>query len=556
MRLSSFLILLVGAALTSGCGNDIEDSTATYDKVLRWTQQPGEIQDCHVFKLDNSRHVEINRLQVKFPEGSHHVHIYRTSAPEADAVTDCFKGIDWQKWSLLVGAQTKSMDWQLPEGVTIALEPHQQLLAQVHWLNSTPEPIQPKVEISFQSTDYSEQHLGVLFGVNQRINLLPGTDVRVDHWCPVPEGSSLHAVMGHFHTRGHDYKVTERQQNETTGKIIYEAKDEPTFDFKLYNPAHQIAPKAGLEYSCGFFNSTGSPIGWGSDTQTQEHCNVTAYYAPAEEHKPSLCLLPASKLTALTPQETSVRAGGEFAFAVEIAEVETTDVSVAITVSDDTALEVPSTVVIPAGEKQGFFLGRARRPAPVDISASLSGATVTTRVQVTGLVISELFYQSATGGSADQLQWIEIANQTDSAIDLSKYSLGAGTTNFTTTKVALPMMIPARGCIVVGGPDSNPVNHLPFIDLKLDLVPDLGNGGMQAEGLALFASSMADISTSRPLDVLVYAGSNSNLRGPDGQIAPVWPGSDPGGSLRRITDKVWAKSSAPTPGNCEVLGAH
>src|SRR5262245_28044088 len=97
--LSSLKLLAVASLTTTGCGTDIEDTDATYGKQLQWVQQPGEIQDCHVFKLDNARHVEINRLQVKFPEGSHHVHIYRTSEPTTDAVYDCFKGIDWTKWS-------------------------------------------------------------------------------------------------------------------------------------------------------------------------------------------------------------------------------------------------------------------------------------------------------------------------------------------------------------------------------------------------------------------------------------------------------------------------
>ncbi|HWU89966.1 MAG TPA: hypothetical protein VN253_22040, partial [Kofleriaceae bacterium] len=437
------------------------------------------------------------------------------------------------------------------------LEPHQQLLAQVHWLNSTDEPVQPTIELAFHSTDYSEQHLGVLFGVNQRIDVPVGQQVRADTWCPMPEGAKLHAMMGHFHKHGSDYKVTERRQDETTGTVIYQAKDEPTFDFKLWNPAHDVAPKAGLEYGCTFTNASGEELTWGSDTEKQEHCNMTAYYAPAEEHKPTLCLLAPSKLVALTPQESSVRAGGEFAFAVELASPETTDVAVAIRTTDATALDVPAVVVIPAGQKEAVFFGRALRPAPVTISASLSGATVQTNIRVTGLMISEVFYQSATGGSTDRMQWIEIANQTDAPIDLSKYSLGAGTTDFMTTRVALPMMIPARGCVVVGGPDSNAVNHLPAINLAVDLTPDLGIGGTQAQGIGLFATPMSSLDpSSRPLDTVVYAGPNSSLRGPDGQIAPVWPGAEPGGSLRRVNDSVWSRSSIPTPGTCEVLDAH
>src|SRR5687767_13547359 len=229
--------LLLLSFVPTGCGMDTEVVEETLEKQLRWKQSKAEIQDCHVFKLNNTRHVEVDRLQVKFAEGSHHVHIYRSSEPVADKVEDCFSGIDWQKWSLLVGAQTKSMDWQLPEGVTIPLEPHQQLLAQVHWINSTQGTVDETVDISFHTTENSVEHLGVLFGVNQRIDLAPHEEVRVQHFCPVPEGAKLHAVMGHFHTRGFDYSMVERMPDQTGGTSLYSAPNEPAFEFKMFSPA-------------------------------------------------------------------------------------------------------------------------------------------------------------------------------------------------------------------------------------------------------------------------------------------------------------------------------
>jgi hypothetical protein len=556
--LASTLLLL--ALIPTGCGTDVEVVEETLTHQLRWTQQPGEVQDCHVFKLDNTRQVEINRLQVMFAEGSHHVHIYRSTEPVADSVTDCFKGIDWKQWSLLVGAQTKPMDWQLPEGVTIPVEPHQQLLVQVHWLNTTDKPAESTIDLAFHTTEDSREHLGVMFGVNQRVDIAPGQRTRIEHFCQMPQGAKLHAVMGHFHQYGNNYRVTERMPGETTGREIYYAQNEPAFEFKTYFPAHEVAPGAGFQYGCEFFNWTGNPITWGSDTTTQEHCNMTAYFSPADQIS-ELCLLEPSKLQALTPVESDVRAGQDFVFAVELAAPEATDVEVVLKSSDAAALEVPASITIPAGELYGTFYGHTRRPAQVSVSAALNGAIITTDVRVTGLVVSELFYNPATGAQ-DQLQWVEIANETDVAIDLSGYSVGAGTTDFMRTRLALPMMIPARGCIVVGGPESSPANYSPTFDLTEDLSPNLDLANTQAAGVGLFGTTIGTMSpTMRPIDAVVYSGAittaaaNTTLRGTDGQLAPVWPGSAPGGSLRRVTDTVWAKSSTPTPGNCEVLNA-
>jgi hypothetical protein len=552
MRGLAYILLFISAVPT-GCGTDAEVVEENIEHQIRWRQEPGEIQDCHVFKLGNVSNVEVDRIQIKFPEGSHHVHLYRSTEPESDKVFDCFNGIDWTRWSLLVAAQTQSMDWQLPEGVTLPLEPNQQLLAQVHWLNTTDQPADEQIDISFHTTEESEEHLGVLFGVNKRINIDPGQTSRVEAFCQLPEGAKLHAMMGHFHARGSDYKVIERKPNQTTGREIYSAPDEPSFEFKTFSPAHQVAPGAGLQYECSFFNYGGSPLTWGSDTQTQEHCNMTAYFSPAEKIS-ELCLTEESKLSEIKPTTPSVRVGQDYAFDVILASPEATAVTVALSSSDIAALTVPASVVIPAGQVRASFVAQARRPGHFEISASMDGARVMAGALVTGAVISEVFYNSATGNS-DKLQWIEIANPTDMDLDLSGYSLGAGTSDYMRTRLGLPLTIPARGCIVVGGPDSVPANYLPTFALAQDLEPNLELGNVQAAGIGLFTTAGMS-PTARPLDAVVYGGTNTMLRGPDGQIAPVWPGSTVGGSLKRMTDSVWTRSANPTPGVCEVLDAN
>ncbi len=52
---------------------------------------------------------------------------------------------------------------------------------------------------------------------------------------------------------------------------------------------------------------------------------------------------------------------------------------------------------------------------------------------------------------------------------------------------------------------------------------------MRRRGIGLFASTVEGMSPRlRPVDVtIVYAGENTRLIGPDGQLAPVWPGAAP-----------------------------
>lgn len=544
------MLVLLSAAPT-GCGVDSEVVEETIEHQIRWQQEPGEIQDCHVFKLDNPRSLEIDRLRITFPNGSHHVHLYRSLEPEADRVYDCFNGIDWNQWSLLIGAQTQPMDWQLPEGVTIPLEPHQQLLAQVHWLNTTEATITPRIDLSFHTTLESVEHLGVVFGVNQRIDIAPGQRARVQAFCPVPEGAKLHAMMGHFHAHGSDYKVIERARDQAGGQELYAAPDEAAFEFKTFAPAHEIPRGDGLQYECSYFNWTGAPLTWGSDTRSQEHCNMTAYFSPAEEMS-RLCLTAPSKLSALTARAPAVRAGQSVTLDVALAAPEDTDVEVKLRSSSAAALAVPASVTIRAGQLHAAFTAQARRPGSFEITAALDGAQVTAKVRVTGLVLSEVFYNPRSNGNT--LQWIELANVSDVPLSLSGYSLGAGSSDYLRTRLALPLTIPARGCVVVGGPTSSPVNYYPLYALTADLDPNLGLGLEQAAGVGLF-DTMIPTASTLPIDTVVYGGMNEALRGPDGELAPVWPASASGGSLERVNDTVWTRSSQPTPGVCEVLHA-
>src|SRR5262245_8757000 len=148
-RRTGFVLTGLLLLLVAGCHRVDDSNSGAVTHTLRWHQGPyTEVQDCHVFKLDNEAALEVSRIHIKFPPGSHHVHMYRSEEPDPDSVKDCWSGIDWNRWHLVIGAQTQAMDWQLPEGLTVPIEPHQQLLVQVHWLNTTDVPLDGRMDVS------------------------------------------------------------------------------------------------------------------------------------------------------------------------------------------------------------------------------------------------------------------------------------------------------------------------------------------------------------------------------------------------------------------------
>jgi hypothetical protein len=535
---------LLTVTVAGGCSIASDEGT-TITHTLNWHQEPGtEIQDCHVFKLDNADAVEVDRITVQFPAGSHHVHIYRSDEPVDDSVASCWQGIDWTRWHLVLGAQTQALDWSLPPGLSVPLGPHQQLLVQVHWLNTGAAPIDGAIDLSFHTTARSDAHVGVVFGINKQTAMQPHERKVIRQWCAMPEGSQLLALMGHFHGLGQKYVIDTRPRGAASGDVVYDALDEQTFKFKTFAPPQPVPHGDGLQFECDFFNYRDVPITWSADTKTGEHCNMVAYYYPAKDLS-TFCLVEYAEVAKLEGPAARVPLGGDAVYSVTLTEpAPAGGATIELASSDPGALAVPDQVTVPAGQLSATFTARALRPRRVSVTATLGGTGKTIDTTVAGLALSEVF----TG--PDQHQWVEIANLSDAAIDLSTFSLGAGRTDYTATRVPLAVTVPAHGCVVVGGP-ARGASQPPY-DQSVDFAPDLAVAPSDAAGIALFDVAVDHIdATTLPYDALVYGRDNNNLVDPSGRLADVVAPPAATGTFVR-TSSQWTTQAVGTPGICEV----
>ncbi|MBC7974583.1 MAG: hypothetical protein H7138_06315, partial [Myxococcales bacterium] len=426
------VLLLFSACHQDGAAPQISALTHT----LTWRQELNEIDDCHVFKLDNSTPVDVDRITVQFPPGSHHVHIYRSDTPDPDGVHDCWGGIDWTRWHLVLGVQTQTMDWQLPDQLSIPFDARQQLLVQVHWLNTSDEPIERDIHLAFHTTLESLGHVGTMFGVNKQTAMGPHERKVIRQWCPMPAGSHVLALMGHYHGLGTRYAVSARPEDAKTGTPLYSALDEATFQFKTYEPAVALPAGTGLEFECEYFNTRDVPITWGADTRLSEHCNMSAYYYPAPAGQQSLfCTVESAEVSAIVAPKARVAPGTSPVYTVRFTEPTVGDTIIQLTSSDPSALLVPATVAVPHGTSRVTFMAQALKTARVTLTATLGTTSKTATTAVGGVVLSEVFL-GAEGDSAGR-QWVELANLTDEPIDLSGFSLGGGETSYTATRVQL-----------------------------------------------------------------------------------------------------------------------
>lgn len=171
------------------------------------------------------------------------------------------------------------------------------------------------------------------------------------------------------------------------------------------------------------------------------------------------------------------------------------------------------------------------------------------------LILNEAFYDAV--GSDTGLEWIELYNPTDQAIDLSGYSLGNGGSDYTYSKVQLSGTITPGACWLIGGPTSSAGNYFPVFDQAIDFSPDFQNGPTPADGIALFNIPAGTLTTQTvPIDAAIYGTANtSNLIDETGAANPPdLGGASAGQSIERsdITG-TWSIQTTPTPNDCSNL---
>jgi len=189
-------------------------------------------------------------------------------------------------------------------------------------------------------------------------------------------------------------------------------------------------------------------------------------------------------------------------------------------------------------------LRRTARALAAAVFALLGGAQ-----GASALVISEVMFNP--NGPDDGREWIELFNDSGSAVDLSDYSLGWGGTDYTFGTLALPSVMLASGAYyVIGGPVSNANNGNPTFDLVANFAPDLQNPAVFSDGIALYQTGVTN-----PIHVVIYGFFNANglvdETGAPGAVDVPFPGA--AGTTLVWNGTSWSGGNAASPGSGSLV---
>ncbi len=339
MRSYPFLIFVLAA-----CGDETTEPRFLEELAPAegfWLRTPefevasgAELQDCYFFRvpdLAGGADLLIDRVTHGLNTGSHHMIVFRVKTivdldPARGVPIDlggvqgtvirgandiqCWRSSNWSDWPLISNSQQSSadpyiFDWRLPEGVATRLVPGEQLMLQIHYVNSRDEvtPFVGRGDVNFyRSVDGDTQELGTLFATQKSIRVCRSAPyASYSGTCAFPSGAyTVAAVNGHFHARGRRFRVFGWDSASPTapgdGAMFYDSRSwaEPDMKFGLDVP---LPDPGGVWWTCDYqwieppggceavdqrdpLQAGDCCYTFGAAVETSEHCNLFLYYYP------------------------------------------------------------------------------------------------------------------------------------------------------------------------------------------------------------------------------------------------------------------------------------
>lgn len=236
----------------------------------------------------------IERDEVRFTEGSHHVLLYETgytqiptakldgTPVDTSGVFDCSDGATsgWDITKLLGGSQNATGDSLLafPDGVAMRVAPGAVVLVNAHYLNATDGELAPVAAINLWTRPAAEVTIegDLLFLYNPFIKVPASGTGRARWRCPVHEDITIANVQSHMHRRGVGYTAA------VTGEpAFYENDRWEGVPVKRFDGGLTVPAGATLDYACDYENREARDVYQGPRT-TDEMCMLIGSYYPAD----------------------------------------------------------------------------------------------------------------------------------------------------------------------------------------------------------------------------------------------------------------------------------
>ncbi len=295
-----------------GCSDDAVTPPASDTGVVTFrmtTTIPSgsEVEHCK-FVQAPAEGILLNRDEVRFTEGSHHVLLFDTAYEEIPTTTtsgaplayidaeqgvfDCSEGVQFsfQTLGFIAGSQNYSGESiiDFPPHVAMTIPPGRVMLMNAHYINTTPDELHPDIEIDLHTIDASAHEVegDVLFFFDVFIKVPALGDAETTLRCDIPHDITVTNAQSHMHARGVDYQASAVDAGGER-RALYASSSWENIPVSHFEEGFAIAGGSHIEQTCRYQNGESRDIFMGPRT-TDEMCVFIGSYYPAEKHV-SLC---------------------------------------------------------------------------------------------------------------------------------------------------------------------------------------------------------------------------------------------------------------------------
>ena len=264
------------------------------------TLEPGqEIERVQFFQVPAGG-LYVNREEIRFSAGSHHVLLFRTpytSIPTVDThgkthdtsqILDAPNGgtADWNVDGVVGGAQSANgapLIDGLPPNVAFKIDAGTVLMMNTHYLNAAAKPVTVSSYINMWTIPKEQvtEEAGILFFYDPIIRVAPRASGYAEMSCPVGADVKILNLQTHMHRRGMGGQAFLSAPGSEARELIYESDHWEDVLVKKFEPP--LAMKAGswVNYHCNYKNDEDRTVLQGASTK-DEMCMIIGLYYPRD----------------------------------------------------------------------------------------------------------------------------------------------------------------------------------------------------------------------------------------------------------------------------------
>ncbi len=304
-------LLLLTAACSDSSSNEPGDTAdvlleppergVQYEIVTRI--EPGaEVEHCKFVQVGDED-LFVNRDEIRFSTGSHHVLVFRTTLAEiptelpdgrqvgVSEVFDCSEGPMSATGgsgfsSILAGSQNAKGDAMLsyPDDTAIQVEAGTVLMLNAHYINTTSDVLEPEARINLHTLAPEDVKAegGIYFWYDPFIRVPARSAANANMACEVGADVSFTTMQSHMHARGVGFEAVLTRPDQSQ-EMLYEFDDWEGVPVTHLDPGLALEAGSSIRFDCQFDNPEERAVAQGLKT-TDEMCLFFGSYYPKSDN--------------------------------------------------------------------------------------------------------------------------------------------------------------------------------------------------------------------------------------------------------------------------------